>query len=197
MQHNSNAAREQYIYAFLNWAHDELFPSEDRPPLRIGFGQPPGTRPTRNRRILGACFKRAASSDGVNEMFLCPTEDDTMRMLVTALHEYCHAIDDNESGHRGNFVRLAKSAGMQAPWTETPPSPELQELLDWYVAEYGDIPAGHLTATARVKPKQGTRMLKASCNNCGFTVRASAKHIDAWDRAGADCPVCRNGMTFE
>jgi hypothetical protein len=189
-------AREAYAYRFMTWAHSEFFSSETAPPYRLGFGQPPGARPKRNQRIYGACFSRAASSDGKNEMFFCPTESDTMNMLVTFLHEYCHAIDDCKSQHRGNFVRLANMCGLTAPYTSTPPSDELREVLEWYISEYGPIPAGHLKAAARISKPQKARMLKAECDSCGFLARVSRTQAERWVNGTNACPVCCKEITI-
>lgn len=195
----SLAAREDYAYKFLNTVQQEIFDPAGiaAPPYRINHGQAPGQRPGK-RKVLGSCFNRAASTDGVNEIFACPTETDTYRMLETYLHEYCHAIDDCKSGHGAGFIALAKLAGFTAPWRATPASDELREWLQWYIDENGPIPCGALKVEARLKPKQSTRMIKAECYVCGFIARTSRKHVDRWQSHGSDCPCCKHvdAITF-
>ena len=197
---NANAKREQYLYDFLNWAHEDIFrefdPQLTPPPYRLACGQAPNQRQPRKGRVLGTCFPRSASSDGHNEIFVCPTESDTANMLATVLHEYIHAIDDNKSGHTGRFAKIARGIGMAGKMTETIPGAELKELLDWYIQEHGDIPAGHLKAGARNKPKQGTRMIKVDCPACKFMVRTSAKHVETWRQAGRSCPIWSGLVTI-
>ena len=100
----TQAEREDYVYKFLDWAIEDVFLAqfEDfrRPPFRISFGMPPGSRAGAKSKTLGACYRRSQSKDGHNEIFINPTMDDTARVLDVALHEMIHAEDDCASGHK-------------------------------------------------------------------------------------------------
>jgi hypothetical protein len=66
--------------------------------VSVGFGY--STR-AESKYILGQCWARRASADGVNHIFLGPQEGDPAGMLVSLLHELIHAADDCASGHKG------------------------------------------------------------------------------------------------
>lgn len=77
-------------------------PLPDRVHVSVGFGY--GAR-RENAVILGQCWARRASADGVNHIFVSPQQDDPPAMLVTLLHELIHAADDCAHGHRGPSPR--------------------------------------------------------------------------------------------
>ena len=72
--------------------------------VSVGFGY--STR-AESKYILGQCWARRASADGVNHIFLGPQEGDPAGMLVSLLHELIHAADDCASGHKGAFAEAA------------------------------------------------------------------------------------------
>jgi hypothetical protein len=65
--------------------------------VSVGFGYSSRAEST---YILGQCWARRASADGVNHIFLGPQEGDPAGMLVSLLHELIHAADDCASGTR-------------------------------------------------------------------------------------------------
>jgi hypothetical protein len=87
--------------------------------VSVGFGY--GAR-AESKYILGQCWARRASADGVNHIFLGPQEGDPAAMLVSLLHELIHAADDCASGHKGTFAETATRLGFQSPMTQTPPA---------------------------------------------------------------------------
>lgn len=50
---------------------------------------------------IGECWPRARSAGKVNQVFINPTQSDTVRVLGVLGHELIHAADDCKSGHRG------------------------------------------------------------------------------------------------
>jgi len=56
------------------------------------------------------------------------------------------------------------------------------------LAELGPMPRATLRdGISNAAPKQTTRMIKLSCDQCDFTCRTTAKHIDAHPE-GLRCP---------
>ena len=90
--------------------------------VSVGFGY--GSR-AESKYILGQCWARRASADGVNHIFLGPQEGDPAGMLVSLLHELIHAADDCASGHKGTFAEAATRLGFEGPMTRTPPGIDL------------------------------------------------------------------------
>ena len=49
--------------------------------------------------------------------------------LEILVHELVHAIDDCQSGHRGNFRLIAKAIGLEGRMSQTQASPSLRSKL--------------------------------------------------------------------
>lgn len=165
-------------------------------------------------KILGSCWARRASSDGINHIFISPESGDTTEVLETLLHELIHAADDCVSGHKGAFAEAATRLGFMGPMTATPASVELAADLMCLAEVLGNYPHGVLTpAPAKVPASigsdplgvaigfpggklhsgpatQGTRMLKLECPCCGYVVRTTAK----WIAVGL--PSCPSGTVM-
>ena len=107
-----------------------------------------------------------------------------LQVFSTLVHELCHAATDGH-GHDKVFTRCAR-----ALWLEGKPSSaaggerfkiNFKDLLD----SLGAYPHSRLNIEA-VRKKQTTRMLKAACPHCGYTVRLTQK----WADLGLpECPV--------
>ncbi|MER7445027.1 hypothetical protein [Micromonospora avicenniae] len=197
---------------------DEIgMPLPERVHVSVGFSY--GAR-AESGKILGSCWAKRASADGVNHIFISPESGDTVEVLETLLHELIHAADDCQSGHKGAFAEAATRLGFMGPMTATPASVELAAELMTIAETLGDYPHGALTIPARVpasKPvpagvaggttgdggklhsgpsKQTTRMLKVACTTAGcecggYTVRTSAK----WLAVGMPFCPAGNQMT--
>jgi hypothetical protein len=160
------------------------------PTVRVSVGWP-GGRGKKNA-VIGQCWSTAASADGVAQLFISPVLDDPVQVLSTLLHELAHAVDDNEHGHRGPFVRTVRGLGLVGKPTATVASEELAEELAELVEELGEYPHARLTSLAGGPKKQTTRMLKVACPGTGYTVRMTRKWID---EVGLPvCPCCDEKM---
>jgi hypothetical protein len=176
--------------------------------ITIGFG-PNGSR-RENSIILGVTARRFVSEDHVNEIFISPEDATATSMLATVAHELIHAWDDCESGHRGEFKRVAQAIGLEGKMTHTVPSVDFEAILILIAEEMGRYPGGRMNLTAG-RPtvpgpaggpgpkttsgprKQTTRMIKRVCQaepgfECfGYTVRTT----QTWLSVGN--PHCPNG----
>lgn len=167
----------------------------EMPPLRISVGFPGGT--SNRKTTIGQCWPTSATGDGVNQIFMSPIrgEADTVNVLGTLLHEMIHAIDDCESGHRGNFARIAKGVGFIPKLTSSDNrSEELTSDLTRYAEALGPFPHPALQSGVRGSEepkKQSSRMLKLQCPDDGYIVRTSQKWIDE------GLPSCHCGGEFE
>jgi hypothetical protein len=64
---------------------------------------------------LGFCAPAAHSASGtVNFIGLCTKQAEPSELVHTLIHEYLHACDDCQSGHRNRWKRWAEMLGMQA-----------------------------------------------------------------------------------
>ncbi len=170
---------------------------QEVPPIRVSVGWPGGSG--KKAAVVGQCWPTTASEDGVAQIFMSPVrgKTDTQHVLGTLLHEMIHAIDDCESGHRGNFARIAKSVGFVPKLTSADNrTEELNSTLDEIIETLGDFPHAAILATSRGSEepkKQGTRMLKVQCaNGTGYIVRMTQKWID--DVGLPLCACCRADM---
>jgi hypothetical protein len=185
--------REDYLTEAANLLLDDLLMpicevmgyDYQRPPFRISVGFPPGARGSKSR-ASAVCYPRSVSSDGVNEIFVTPEQDDPIKVLGDVAHELIHAIDDCKSGHRNFFAAVARSVGLEGKLTATVPGPELAAALAEYVALLGAYPHHKMDVTQI--PKGGTRQLKVECLGCGMIFRTSRKWMDSV-RA---CPCCKD-----
>jgi hypothetical protein len=127
------------------------------------------------RKRVGECWPSGSSDDATREMFISPVEDDAMEVLGIVAHEMIHAIDDCKHGHRGPFRKMALAIGLEGKMTATKAGPELTKKLEIIANILGPYPHAKLNLNDR--KKQTTRMIKMTCNNCGFIARASRRAI--------------------
>lgn len=175
----NDLTREQWLLQAANIltdtimcpAMDALGEQYDLEQYRVSIGHP------QSKKSIGECWKKSASTDQHNEIFITPHEDNSTAILATLIHELIHAADDCESGHKNFFARVARKVGLVGKLTATKAGDNLQEQLLDIVDAIGDIPHHKLDITHRVKPKQSTRMLKIECTGCGFNFRASKTQI--------------------
>ncbi len=146
------------------------------------------------RTVIGECWVAEASSRGYVEVFISPVLDQVagvQGVLVTLRHELVHAA--GRRGHGKDFRALAMELGLTGPMTATVASPELLDFINWtLLPQLGQYPHGAITDGGEIlvppKPvilrpddrpkKQSTRLLKAECPDCGYTIRLSKKWAD-------------------
>ena len=194
--------REQWLNATIILLINELFTKAGIQPesweLRkysVSCGFPIGYRGSRTGKVtLGQAFDPAISSNGTAEMFINPIMDDVVEVLLVLLHEMVHVYVGNQEGHKGAFANVAKAVGLQTPLTalmsaegEYNASPLLITEIRAIAEILGEYP--HSKVDPQMRKKQGTRMLKSSCTDCGFTARASAKWVSLI-HSNSPCPVC-------
>src|SRR5689334_2785511 len=155
--------------------------------VSVGFGY--GSR-AESKYILGQCWARRASADGVNHIFIGPQQDDPAAMLACLIHELIHAADDNEHGHKGPFAEAATRLGLEGKMTATTASMALAMDLIVLAEALGPFPHARLDVTMTQVPvpappaggpapdpapggkihsgpgKQGTRMIKLTASTC-------------------------------
>ncbi len=188
--------REAWLTEASNLILDDLIMNEvseyQRPTFRISVGFP---KHSRGGKAIAVCFKREASTDGVNEIFINPEIDDPVTVLESVAHELIHAVDNCASGHRNFFARVARAIGLEGPLTKTFAGSQLRYVLESYSSLLGQFPHSKMTMD-QVHKKDTTRQRKVECRNsdCGFLFRASAKQIEKLGNSGdALCPACQRG----
>jgi hypothetical protein len=114
--------------------------------------------------------------------------DDPKRVFDVLVHELCHSTA-GAMNHAGNFQKVASAMHLvpsptKAGWKATGPGPEFFLTFGAIIDSLGAYPHAALTMSNR--KVQTTRMLKAVCPSCGYTVRLTSK----WAALGLpSCPV--------
>jgi len=190
------STREAWIQAGVD-AMRPWFGDTEVPEVHVSVGWP-GGRGAKGH-VIGQCWMAAAVADGHPAIFISPVHESPWEVLETLLHEMVHA--SGARGHRGEFVKVARELGFVAPWKSTPSTPELKERLETLARTLGEFPhsrvnaGGGLLGTGPDRPPvQGTRMIKCSCPDCGYTLRTTRKWLDI---ATPICPVDGDLMAVE
>lgn len=189
-----HTSREDWLVA----AVEELRPSfaANNTPLpgaiRVACGFPSNAR---RSGAIGECWANTASADNTIEVLISPTVADPTKVFEVLVHELCHATD-GAMNHGLPFQRvagamhLAPSSNSKQAWKATGPAAGFDAAYHNIIESLGTYP--HAALSLNEKPKQQTRMLKASCAVCGYTVRLTQK----WATLGL--PICgTDGVAFD
>lgn len=192
-----NTIREQWLIKALGLIGKHLAKTAEielPEAVRVSVGFPGGRRKTKH--AIGQCWPNAASKDAVAEIFISPILDNPEEVLATLLHEAIHATVGCKCGHKGAFKRAAVSAGLEGKMTATVAGPALKETIQGWIEKLGKYshaaldPAGPNSGPK----KQGTRLVKCSCAECGYIVRTTA----IWIETGPPiCPCNHEDMVVE
>jgi hypothetical protein len=195
--HRNSGTREQWLGRAIEMMRPEFAAAGAPLPenLAVSCSWPSGNP----RTVIGECWVAEASSRGYVEVFISPVLDQVagvQGVLVTLRHELVHAA--GRRGHGKEFRALAVELGLTGPMTATVASPELLDFINWtLLPQLGQYPHGAITGRGEIvvpptepgdKPiilrpddrpkKQSTRMLKAECPECGYTIRLTKKWAD-------------------
>ena len=177
----SYSTREEWLTAAI----EELRPVFDA----VGKPVPQRIRPacgfplgSKRSKAIGQCWADTASADKSIEILISPVLDNPVAVFEVLVHELCHATA-GAMNHGVNFQRVAASMGLKAcgagkeSWKATKGDanflPSYQAMIDGL----GPYPHAALSF-ADARKTQGTRMLKACCPSCGYTVRLTQKWAD-------------------
>lgn len=168
------------------------------PDVRVSVGWPSKGGLSNTNPTIGQCWKGSVATDGVPQIFISPTLGEvTLNVLATLVHEMIHAYDDCESGHKGEFARVARLIGLEGKLTATSVSADsdLGLRLQGVIKDLGEFPHAALVASEMQKQRkpQATRMLKIGPRECcGFIARTTAKWLDQ-----EGFPQCPHGVDME
>lgn len=173
------------------------------PPIRVSCGW---TGSGIEGCTLGVCYDKTASEAGIYEIFISPTLVDPIAIVGTMLHETAHAIAGCGVQHHAIVYGVVAEkldltrSGMDGKGTRWPdeacPSLKLQDTWRVAMEKWEPYPhavllppppstAGGTGSYGQGKgERQSTRLLKASCATCGYTVRVTMK----WASRGL--PIC-------
>jgi hypothetical protein len=181
------STREEWLNAAIvelrPWFNGSL---PDR--IRVTCGFPSGG----NRgNVVGECVSADRSADNTWEISIHPKVSDPRDVFAVLTHELIHTTPG--SFNHGSVFKnwadklfLAPAAGN---YRSTVPGATFDTAYGAIIDSLGAYPHARLGLGAR--PKQTTRMLKAVCPTCGYTIRLTQK----WAAKGL--PTCGiDGDTF-
>lgn len=152
------------------------------PKIRVTCGFP--AHHARSGR-LGECHASAASADHHYEILVSPTLADPDRVFDVLIHELCHTLPGCMN-HGLAFGKAAFSMGLlqaKGDWKSTVQGSAFVTMYGAIIESLGAYPHAALMVASKT---QSTRMLKAACPHCGYTVRLTKKWAD---KGLPDCPV--------
>jgi len=177
--HNGNSERIEWLEKAYAIMRESLLP-EAPGEVTISFGFPSqNARKGKNQRLgeYAHILKECKAGPGIVSLNPAIFEN-PLRVLDVLLHEMIHAARPMD-GHRGEFGRLARRAGLKGKLTATIAGPELQARLNAMLEnELPPMPAGFGDLNAARK-KQSTRLRKWECPGCGQIVRAATDCLNA------------------
>lgn len=157
------------------------FPVPKQVRFAIGF-----TSSGARGKSIGECWQAVASADKHAEIFIKPTESTPARVASILWHELVHAATPGH-GHKGDFRKACKALGFEGKMPHAlPDAKTMRTVINPILKRAGKLPHGSLDTMVTTRKKQPTRLLKAECPECGYTVRVTAK----WLETGA--PFCGN-----
>lgn len=185
--------REEYLtcamHEMSSW-FDGPFPEN----VSVSCGWPSKSALSSKKRRIGEAWSSENSKDKKFQLFISPYLDKPIDVLHTLLHEMIHAFVGLECGHKGEFKRVALFLGCEGKMTATFPGEDQIKRLNVVSRTAGPYPHGSLDKRMiNGDRKQGTRMLKAICPGCEYTVRTTAK----WLETGLPTCPCGTEMTCD
>lgn len=157
------------------------FPLPEKIRVTCGF---PSSKARSLDRAIGEHWSPTASSDGSHEILISPVIDDATEAFAVLAHELAHAATDGD-GHRGRFPECVRKIWLEGKPSSTYAGDTFKVNFASLIDSLGAYPHARLNVAAQRKV-QSTRMLKAVCPACGYTIRLSSK----WSQLGL--PYCAN-----
>ncbi len=185
--------REQWLEAAVKEVSKSIFAPKniEVPAVRVSVGWPGGRG--KKQGVVGQCFASFSSTDKVAQIFVSPAVDKTLSVLATLTHELVHAVDDCKSGHKKDFIKIAREIGFEAEWTSSENRTDaLTEKLQAVAEKLGEFP--HAAIRQEERPTtQPTYMRKLTCaHDDDYKLRMTRKMLDEY---GAPiCPCHREEM---
>jgi len=178
--------REQWLNLAVDKLRTELFlpVGETVPVVRVSIGFPKGSA----RKIIGQFWPCEAVNDNTAAVFISPTLEDPIRILDVLAHELVHSIVPS-AGHGKAFKRIALAIGLTGKMTATVAGEELATRLNIMADELGPLPQSAINLGKSPTKKQGTRLIKVTCSDCGYIARTTRKFLDL---TGAPLCACNS-----
>lgn len=161
------------------------------PNVRVSVGFPGGRG---GKKAIGQHWHPNASDDGRSQIFIHPSISDSIECLDVLVHELCHACTIGAK-HGPIFKKCALAVGLEGQMRSASAGAILKEKLKALHTILGDYPHSKLNLALNPVKKQTTRMIKMTCTDCGYIVRASTTAIVT--HGAVICPCNDEAMQCE
>jgi hypothetical protein len=145
--------------------------------LRVSCGWPSTGGTAKKKRSLGEAWASAASGDEHFEIFISPYLNEPAKVLSTLAHELVHVTVGLKCGHKGAFAICARGIGLEGRMTSTHAGEALAKQLAAIARKLGTYPHASLDGMTTGRKKDTTRMIKAHCTTCTYTIRATMRWL--------------------
>ena len=179
----THATREEWLGAAITELRPlftlEGHPISDR--IRVSCGFP--AHHARSGKV-GECHASAASADQHYEILISPVLADPEQVLGVLIAELSHTRPGC-LGYGQGYQTACASMGLIAAdgnWKAPVPVSTFGSIYSGILASLGPYP--HAELSVGNGKTQSTRMLKAACPCCGYTIRLTQKWVDK------GLPVC-------
>lgn len=176
------------------------------PELRVSCGFPSRGGLATKKKVIGECWDGLCAADGRPQLFISPMLNENscdiqpatpfasaQGVLATLVHEMVHASIGTKAKHGPKFKKAMKQVGLEGKPTATTADKAMCDYLGGILLQLGPYPHSELKMV-RERKVQTTRMHKAECDCCGYTVRLAKK----WADFGAPiCPTDKKPLTME
>lgn len=159
--------------------------------IRVSCGIPSNAK---RSGAIGECHSDQASKDKSFEIFIHPKLDNRLEVFEVLVHELCHTLPGAHN-HGRVFQKHADALGLvpvgsgRNAYKSTKGGAQFKPMWAEIIDSLGAYPHKALTLSSHTK--QGTRMLKAVCPTCNYSIRTSQHWVDK------GLPVCSaDGDTF-
>lgn len=128
---------------------------------------------------LAECWADTDSADGTHEVLISPTLADPAHVLAQLVGALAHAAPGAMSHTSNAYIEAAANLGLCPAgdnWRMVAGAEDFASTYAQVLADLGAYP--HAPILTGQKKTQTTRMLKAVCPTCGYTVRLSQKWAD-------------------
>ena len=172
-----NKTREEWLQSFLGEIRPVFqaagHPLPDR--IRVTCGFPSKSARSDKARRIGEHWSPKASDDLTHEISVSQVVDDPLEVAAILTHELAHAATDGD-GHRKRFPKLVAALHLEGKPTATVGGKAFAAAFGAVIDSLGAYPHARLNVSG--KKTQSTRLLKAACPTCGYTVRLTKKWAD-------------------
>jgi hypothetical protein len=128
---------------------------------------------------LAECWADTDSADQTHEIMVSPTLADPAQVLAQLVGALAHAAPGAMSHTSNAYVEAAANLGLCPAgdnWRMVQGAEDFAQAYAGVLSSLGAYP--HAPLNVGTKKTQSTRMLKAICPTCGYTVRLSQKWAD-------------------